>query len=259
MNSFHGRTNTTLTATGQDVFHQHYNPFLEGFSYVEANNIQDLKQKVSDKTAAIMIEIIQGEGGVIPLQKEFVENIQMLCDKNDILLIVDEVQTGIGRTGKLFAYEHYDLHPDIVSVAKGLGNGLPIGAILFSDKCEDVLTYGDHGTTFGGNPVVCAGAKVVLDTMSLAFMQQVQDKGEYIKQCLLQMPHVKEVCGMGMMLGVVLDKVDSKELVNACIDKGALFLTAKNRLRLLPPLTMSKEEIDEGLSILATVLQNWEV
>lgn len=257
-NSFHGRTMETLSATGQAVFHKDFEPFPKGFNYVNANDIKDLYQKVNQKTAAIMIEIVQGEGGVIPLDKAFTDAIQTLCEKKDILLIIDEVQTGIGRSGKLFAYEHYDLHPDLISCAKGLGAGLPIGAVLMNSKCEDVLQYGDHGTTFGGNPIVCEGANVVLDTLTPAFLKMVEEKGAYIKTRLETMPKIKKVNGLGMMLGVELDRINSKELVNACIQKGVLFLTAKANLRLLPPLIMNKQEIDEGLDILENVLKQWE-
>lgn len=258
VNSFHGRTITTLSATGQDAFHKDFNPFTRGFVYCKANDIQSVKEAVSEKTLAIMIEIVQGEGGVIALDKQFLEDIQTLCKEHDILLIIDEVQSGIARTGKLFAYEHYDLQPDLVTSAKGLGNGLPIGAVLMNDKVKDVLQYGDHGTTFGGNPIVCSGANVVLDEMNTNFYKQVEEKGNYIKQQLLKMPHIKQVNGLGLMIGVELDGIDSKELVNICLKKGVLFLTAKKNLRMLPPLIIRKEEIDEGLTILHEVLKNWE-
>ncbi len=258
-NSFHGRTMTTLSATGQDVFHKDFDPFMQGFDYVEANNINDLEHKVSDDTLAIMIEIVQGEGGVLPLDIPFMNKIKQLCNQNDILLIVDEVQTGIGRCGSLFAYQQFNLTPDIVTSAKGLGNGLPIGAILLGDKCEDVLTYGDHGTTFGANPIACAGANVVMSYMNEEMYAQVLSKGNYIKTCLLTMKHVKKVNGLGLMLGVELEGINAKELVNKCIEKGVLFLSAKENLRLLPPLTISDEQIDKGLQILNEVLDTWEV
>lgn len=258
VNSFHGRTMETLSATGQDVFHKDFFPFPEGFTYVNANDIQNLHDTVNDKTAAIMIEIVQGEGGVIALDKAFINEIQAICDEKDILLIIDEVQTGIGRTGKLFAYEHYNLHPDLVTSAKGLGNGLPIGAVLINSKCEDVFQYGDHGTTFGGNPIACAGANIVIDKMTPSFIKLIEEKGNYIKERLESMPRVKKVNGLGMMLGVELENISSRDLVNACIRKGALFLTAKENLRLLPPLTMNKLEIDKGLDILEDVLSKWE-
>lgn len=258
-NSFHGRTMATLSATGQDVFHQYFDPFLKGFVHTAANDVEALKQKVNDKTLAIMIEIVQGEGGVIALDPLFVQAIQTICEQQDILLIVDEVQTGIGRCGTLFAYEHYGVQPDIVTSAKGLGNGLPIGAVLLNTKVENVLHYGDHGTTFGGNPICCAGANVVLDTMNASFLEQVNKKGQVMRERLLKMPHVQAVNGLGMMLGVVLEGVNSKDLVNACIRKGVLFLTAKDNLRLLPPLLMSEQEIQKGLDVLESVLQTWEV
>lgn len=255
--SFHGRTITTLSATGQDSFHQDFHPFTQGFRYVEANNINDLVSKVNADVLAIMIEIVQGEGGVIPLQKEFINEINKICTQNDILLIVDEVQTGIGRCGTLFAYEQYALKPNIVSTAKGLGNGLPIGGILLDEKCQDVFTYGDHGTTFGGNPIACAGAKVVLDTIDDAFLKKVASKGSYIQKRLLAMPHVQSVHGLGMMIGVSLD-IDAKEVLLACMKQGLLFLTAKTNLRLLPPLTMTIDEIDKGLTILENTLKGWK-
>lgn len=258
VNSFHGRTMETLSATGQDVFHKDFFPFPEGFAYVNANDIQNLHDTISDKTAAIMIEIVQGEGGVIALDEFFLNEIQKICDEKDILLIIDEVQTGIGRTGKLFAYEHYNLHPDLITSAKGLGNGLPIGTVLMNTKCEDVLQYGDHGTTFGGNPIACAGANVVMDKMTPSFIKQVEEKGNYIKERLKNMPRVKKVNGLGMMIGVELEHISSRELVNACIRKNVLFLTAKENLRLLPPLTMNKQEINHGLDILENVLSKWE-
>lgn len=259
VNSFHGRTITTLSATGQDVFHKDFNPFTRGFVYCKANDIQSVKEAINEKTLAIMIEIVQGEGGVIALDKDFLSNLQTLCNEKDILLIIDEVQSGIARTGKFFAYEHYDLKPDLVTSAKGLGNGLPIGAVLMNEKVKDVLQYGDHGTTFGGNPIVCSGANVVLDEMTPTFLKEIEEKGNYIKKKLQAMPHIKKVNGLGLMIGVELDTIDSKELVNACLKKGVLFLTAKKNLRMLPPLIITIEEIDKGLAILNDVLTNWEI
>lgn len=258
VNSFHGRTITTLSATGQDHFHQDFEPFTTGFKHIEANNLEDLQNNVNDKTAAIMIEIVQGEGGVIPLQLDFVKKIQSICEQKDILLIVDEVQTGIGRCANLFAYEKFGLHPDIVTSAKGLGNGLAIGAILLYEKCADVLQYGEHGTTFGGNPIACAGAKIVLDTLTPSFLHDVSEKGIYLKERLLKLPHVKKVNGLGLMLGVELNGVVVGELIEQCNKQGVLFLSAKNNLRLLPPLTISIEEIDQGIQILKEVLEKWE-
>ena len=259
VNSFHGRTIATLTATGQDVFHKDFGPFNEGFRYAEANNIESLKKAVNPATLAIMIEMVQGEGGVIPLDQAFVDEIAKICRKQDILLIVDEVQTGIGRCGSLFAYEQFGLKPDIVSCAKGLGAGLPIGGVLLGDKTDCVLNYGDHGTTFGGNPVTCAGANVVLDYMNDKTYKTVKDKGELIRGRLMLMKHVKKVNGLGLMLGVELDEsVNAREVVLKCMEKGALLLTAKANLRLLPPLVITNEEINKGMDILADVLENWE-
>lgn len=258
VNSFHGRTITTLMATGQDVFHHHFHPFTAGFDYSIANDLEDLLAKITDKTIGIMLEIVQGEGGVLPIDPEYCQKIQEICKEKDILLMIDEVQTGIGRTGKFLAYEHYGLHPDIVSLAKGLGNGLPIGAVLLGEKVEYVLGYGDHGTTFGGNPVACAGANVVLDTLTTDFLKEVEEKGNYIKSRLEKMPHVLSVAGLGMMLGVEFDNIAVKDLILKCIEGGAVFLSAKTKLRLLPPLVMTKEEIDQGLDILENILTNWE-
>ena len=258
VNSFHGRTMATLSATGQDHFHQYFHPFPEGFVHVIANDIEDLHAKINDKTLAIMFEIVQGEGGVLPLNKEFLDEIAKICEEKDILMLVDEVQTGIGRTGTLFAYEHYGLKPDIVSMAKGLGGGLPIGGVLLFDKCASVLNYGDHGTTFGANPSACAGANVVIDHMTPAFLEEVNKKSNYIKERLASMPHVKKINGLGLMLGVEFDTLTGIDVVNACIAKGALFLTAKANLRLLPPLVITMDEIKEGMDILEEVLTNWE-
>lgn len=258
VNSFHGRTITTLAATGQDSFHQYFYPFTQGFRYAIANDIHDMSAKVNDHTCAIMIEMIQGEGGVLPLDTSFVKEVARLCKKMDILLIVDEVQTGIGRCGSLYAYEQYGIHPDIVTTAKGLGNGLPIGGVLLGEKCQNTLGYGDHGTTFGGNPIACAGALVVLTYMEPSFFKQIQEKSAYIKNRFLQMPHVLEVNGMGFMMGIVLDRIDSKEVVKACIQKGVLILTAKNNLRLLPPLVISQTEIEQAMDIIENVLTTWE-
>lgn len=258
-NSFHGRTITTLSATGQDHFHQYFDPFTPGFVYVNANDSEDLQSKISNKTCAIMVEMIQGEGGVLPLQQDFVNEIANICKEQDILCIVDEVQTGIGRCGSLFAYEQFDIVPDIVTVAKGLGNGLPIGGVLLNEKVESTLSYGDHGTTFGGNPVACAGANVVLSYMNEEFFQEIKVKGAYIKERLLAMKHIQRVDGMGLMLGAVVEDISASDIVKACLAKGLLLLTAKDKLRFLPPLIIHKDEIEEAMNILEDVLINWEV
>ena len=247
VNSFHGRTMATLTATGQESFHNYFFPFNEGFVYALANDIADVKAKTTCKTCAILLEMVQGEGGVIPLDKAFVQQVADHCREQDLLLLVDEVQTGIGRTGSFFAYQQFDIQPDIVSCAKGLGGGLPIGGVLFSEKTQDVLGSGDHGSTFGGNPVVCAGANVVMERLDDAFLEEVKAKGAYFKEKLEQMDNVESVTGLGLMIGVQLKRGDSKAAASACIQRGLLVLTAKAKVRFLPPLTISYEEIDEGL------------
>lgn len=254
VNSFHGRTIATLTATGQEVFHNYFFPFVQGFQYAEANNIEDVKSKISSKTCAVMVEFIQGEGGVIPLDEGFVKELFDYCHQRDILVIADEVQTGIGRTGKLLCCENFGVKPDLVSLAKGLAGGLPIGAVLFGDKVENVLGPGMHGTTFGANPMACAGAKVVLERMTPAFLERVNAKGAYLKEKIEAMPNVGSVIGMGMMLGIELEKSDSKTVVASCIANGLIVLTAKSKVRLLPPLTITYEEMDQGLAVLEKVL-----
>lgn len=255
VNSFHGRTITTLAATGQEAFHQYFDPFTPGFLHVPANDEAALKQALSKHTCAIMIELIQGEGGVLPLAKVYVQTIAKLCKQQDILLIVDEVQTGVGRCGTLYAYEQYDIQPDIVTTAKGLSNGLPIGGVLMNEKLQDTFHPGDHGTTFGGNPIACAGARVVLQRLDADFLQEVMDKGEYLKQQLLSLPHIKAVNGLGLMRGAVLDEhVQAIDVVKACLQKGLLILTAKDKLRMLPPLVITKGEIDQAMTILREVL-----
>lgn len=254
VNSFHGRTIATLTATGQEVFHNYFFPFVQGFQYAEANNIEDVKSKISSKTCAVMVEFIQGEGGVIPLDEGFVKELFDYCHQHDILVIADEVQTGIGRTGKLLCCENFGVKPDLVSLAKGLAGGLPIGAVLFGDKVENVLGPGMHGTTFGANPMACAGAKVVLERMTPAFLERVNAKGAYLKEKIEAMPNVGSVTGMGMMLGIELEKSDSKTVVAGCTANGLIVLTAKSKVRLLPPLTITYEEMDQGLAVLEKVL-----
>lgn len=255
VNSFHGRTVTTLAATGQDVFHNYFFPFTEGFEYAEANNIESLRNLIDDTVCAVFIELIQGEGGVNPLQKPFVWETAKICQDNDILLMIDEVQTGVARTGTFYCYEQYGVTPDIITTAKGLGGGLPFGACICSEKLSGVLSAGTHGTTFGGNPVACAASLEVLSRVATKeFLKEVSEKGTYIKEKLSSMPNVKEVRGLGMMIGIVLEKGEAKVLANRCVEKGLLILTAKTLLRLLPPLNISYEEIDKGLAILNEVL-----
>ena len=255
INSFHGRTVTTLAATGQDVFHKHFFPFTEGFEYVPANDIDALKNALDDSVCAVMMELIQGEGGVMPLDKEYVKQVRALCDEKDIILIVDEVQTGVGRTGKLFCFQNYDIMPDVVSVAKGIGGGLPLGCVMFSEKTETVLVAGDHATTFGGNPVATAGAEYILKTMDDAFLNEVAKKGEYMREKILAMPHVVGIDGLGLMMGIRLDdSIISSDVVKKGITNGVLLLTAKAKVRLLPPLNITYDEIDRGLQALQKAL-----
>ena len=253
-NSFHGRTVTTLSATGQDHFHEHFAPFTGGFSFAETN-LGSVKNAVNDKTCAVLIELIQGEGGVCPLDKTFVKELSAFCAQKDILLLVDEVQTGVGRTGAFYCYQNYDIMPDVITSAKGLGGGLPIGACLCRKGLGEVLSSGMHGSTFGGNPVVCAGALAVLDRVAQPeFLTEVQAKSEYICKKLSKMKNVDFVRGMGLMIGIALKKGSSKEAAAVCAKNGLLILTAKELLRMLPPLTISYEEIDKGLAILEQVI-----
>ncbi len=255
-NSFHGRTITTLSATGQDVFHQHFFPFTEGFRHVDIDSLETLEKALDETVCAIMIELIQGEGGVIPVSKEFVKGIENICKEKELTFIVDEIQTGIGRTGTLLCSQQYDIHPDVITLAKGLGGGLPIGAALMSDTVDEVLGYGDHGSTFGGNPVSCAGGQYVLDkVMEDGFLEEVQKKGAYLKECLEKIPQVEGVTGLGLMLGASLKEgMTAAEAAGKCVEKGLLVLTAKTKLRFLPPLNITMDEIDEGVSILRQVL-----
>ncbi|MBQ1660758.1 MAG: aspartate aminotransferase family protein [Clostridia bacterium] len=256
MNSFHGRTVTTLAATGQDVFHNYFFPFTEGFEFAVANDIDDLKAHLSDDVCAVFAELIQGEGGVMPLDQSYVEAVQALCAEKDILFMVDEVQTGISRTGDFYCYQGYGVKPDVVTSAKGIAGGLPMGACLCSEKLADVMSAGTHGTTFGGNPVACAAAKEVLSRVSTPeFLAEVKAKGAYIKAELEKMGNVKEVRGKGLMIGIVTEKDNAKEIAAKCVENGLLILTAKTLLRLLPPLTITYDEINKGLDILKKVME----
>lgn len=255
VNSFHGRTVTTLAATGQDVFHKYFFPFTEGFEFANANDIENLRAIADETVCAVMVELIQGEGGVMPLDKAYVKEVEAFCKEKDILLIVDEVQTGVGRTGELFAFQHYGISPDIVTTAKGLGGGLPLGCVMFSEKTENVFKAGDHATTFGGNPVVTAGAAYILSRLDKDLLGQVKEKGDYIREKILKMPHIEGVDGLGLMMGVRLEgSIKGADIVRKAIEKGVLLLTAKAKVRLLPPLTITYEEIDKGLSALEEVL-----
>lgn len=255
VNSFHGRTLCTLSATGQDVFHNYFFPFVEGFVNVEANNIEDLRSKLDDTVCAVMFEYIQGEGGVMALQQEFVDEIYRLCAEKDVLTIADEVQTGVGRTGKFLAGDNFGKKADLTTLAKGLAGGVPIGVCLSGEKCANVLTAGTHGSTFGGNPISCAGGLAVLETVNKpGFLDEVARKGAYIREKLLTSPEVASVSGMGLMIGIELKNKKAGDIVKAALDKGLLLLTAKTKIRLLPPLTITYEEIDKGLEILLGLL-----
>lgn len=253
-NSFHGRTVTTLAATGQDVFHNYFFPFTEGFAYAEPN-MESVREHLTEHTCAVMIEFIQGEGGVLPLDPQFVTELAALCREKNLLLLADEVQTGVGRTGTFYCCEQYGVRPDVLTSAKGLGGGLPIGACLCTKELGDVMGRSAHGSTFGANPVVCAGALEVIRRVSQpAFLDEVKEKGACLRERLEKMKGVAQVRGMGMMLGVVPEKGTSAALAAACVENGLLILTAKSLLRLLPPLTITREEMDKGLAILEKVL-----
>ncbi|WP_252254282.1 aspartate aminotransferase family protein [Clostridium sp. ZBS12] len=257
--SFHGRTITTLKATGQEKFHQYFYPFTEGFDYVKANDIEDFKNHLSPDVCAIILEAIQGEGGVLPLNKNFVQEVVKTCNDNDILVIFDEVQCGIARTGKMFGFNNFDVKPDIVTVAKGLGGGLPIGAVLCSKKIDNVFMPGDHGSTFGGNPVACSGALVVLEKLcNENSFDEIYQKGNFVKDILkkLNNPHILSVRGSGLMLGIQVD-IPPSLIQNEALKKGLIVLTAgKDVIRLLPPLIISKNQLHEGLCTLLNVLNS---
>ena len=256
--SFHGRTVTTLAATGQDVFHTNFFPFTEGFVHVPANDFEALLNEVDDTTCAIMMELVQGEGGVLPLERDFVNKVRALCDEKDILLIIDEVQTGIGRTGKLFAFMEYGILPDVATTAKGIAGGLPMGAVFASEKTKNVLTAGTHATTFGANPICSAAANKVIDILEGGVLAEVSAKGAYIREKIeaMNLDIVKGTRGLGMMIGVVVPEGEHKALAAKLIDAGLLCITAgKDAIRFLPPLTITYEEIDLGLKIFETVMK----
>lgn len=253
-NSFHGRTITTLAATGQDSFHTVFGPFTQGFKYCPANDIEALRNMATDDVCAIMFECVQGEGGVNNLEMDFVKAAADIAKEKDILLVVDEVQTGNGRTGRYFAYQNFGIMPDIVTTAKGLGGGLPIGAVLFGEKLKDTVAPGTHGSTFGGNPVVAAGACSIVERIDDEFLEKVREKSEYIRSFLAKVKGVKSVTGMGLMLGVEIEK-NAAETAKECLAEGLLVLTAKTKIRLLPPLNISEEELTQGLNILKGVLE----
>ena len=256
-NSFHGRTITTLAATGQDKFHNYFFPFTEGFRYADANDLDSVEAVAGHDVCAVMMELVQGEGGVLPLDLEFVQKVAELCAKRDWLLLVDEVQSGMGRTGSLFAFQQYHIQPDVVSFAKGIAGGLPFGGIMANEKCREVFSPGTHGTTFGGNPVAAAAACHVLDRMDDAFLAQVKEKGAYLRQAIeaMELPCLGKTRGLGMMIGIdVVGEQTNSQLAAKLIESGLLILTAGPGLRLLPPLTITQEEMDKGLSIMKAAL-----
>lgn len=250
VNSFHGRTITTLAATGQEHYHEDFGPLTPGFVYAEANDLESVKKLVADnKVCAVMFECVQGEGGVIPLTAQFVQGLAELAEKENFLLIADEVQTGNGRTGELYAYMNFGIKPDIVSTAKGLGGGLPLGACLMGEKTGNVLKFGDHGSTFGGNPVCCAGALSIISRIDGALLSQVKQKSKYIVDELSGADGVESVSGMGLMLGIKTKK-PVKDVLNECMANGVLCLTAKDKLRLLPALNIPMDVLEKAVSII---------
>lgn len=255
VNSFHGRTIATLSATGQDVFHNYFFPFVDGFDNAIANDIESLKDTITDKTCAVMLETVQGEGGVNILDSEYLQQVRKICDEKDILLIVDEVQTGVCRTGKLYGYMHSGIKPDVVTSAKGLGGGLPIGICMVNDKLKDVMGPSTHGTTFGSNPVVCAGANYIIDTVNTPeFIEEVNKKGTYFKEKIEKIKGVKSVRQQGLMIGIEVEG-NAGDIAKKCTENGLLVITAKTLLRMLPPLNIKYEEIDEALAILKKVME----
>lgn len=253
--SFHGRTIATLTATGQEVFHNYFFPFAEGFEYCETNNIEALKKALTEDTCAVMLEFVQGEGGVKALETDFINAVFDLCGKKDVLVIADEVQSGVGRTGRLLTSQVFGVKPDITTLAKGLGGGLPVGAVLANEKTADVMGYSHHGTTFGGNPVVMAGVNVVLSRVNdEKFLADVRAKGQFIRQNLDGLKHVEQVTGLGMMVGLKLKDMTAADAVSQGIQKGVLMLTAKDRVRLLPPLNIPMNLLEEAIGVVKKIL-----
>ncbi len=257
-NSFHGRTITTLAATGQDAFHKDFLPLTEGFIYVEPNNTEKIAKVLFERRcAAVMLEVVQGEGGVVPLDKDYLQSLERICRDRDILLICDEVQTGNGRSGKLYGYMNYGIFPDIVSTAKGLAGGLPLGATLFGEKTKDVLTPGSHGSTFGGNPVCCAGAINILERLDENLLEGVRERSEYIFSSLRGAPGIKDVTGLGLMIGIETER-DAAEVIDACMEKGVLVIKAKNKVRLLPALNIPTEQLEQAIGIIKEVCADKE-
>ena len=259
-NSFHGRTITTLTATGQEVFHNYFFPFTEGFRYADVNSLESLEAAAGDDVCAVMLELVQGEGGVLPLEPAYVQAVKKLCEERDWLLLVDEVQTGVGRTGKLVAFQNDGILPDVASFAKGIAGGLPMSGIMANEKCRNVLGPGTHATTFGANPVCAAAGLLVQETLTDDFLAEVQAKGDYLRKAIeaLNLPCFGKTRGMGLMIGIeVRDSYDKGKILSRLIENGLLVLTAGPGMRLLPPLTITKAELDQGLEIMKTALENF--
>ena len=255
VNSFHGRTLTTLAATGQDHFHELFQPLTPGFVHVPANDIDALKKCVAEnKVAGILMEVVQGEGGVLPLTEDFLVAANEIAHENDIPFMIDEVQTGNGRSGKLYSYMNYPIQPDIVSTAKGLGGGLPIGATMLGEKVQNVLGFGDHGSTYGGNPVCCAGAVSVVERLTDPFLSEVRKKSEYVFSALKDAPGVESVTGLGLMIGVKTT-APAADVVKTCMERGVLCLTAKNKVRLLPALNIPLEDLEYAVETLKSAAE----
>ncbi len=255
INSFHGRTVTTLAATGQEHYHELFQPLTPGFIHTPANDLDALIQTVkSNKTAAIMMEIVQGEGGVIPLESSFVKGVAKFAKENDIVLIIDEVQTGNGRTGEMYAYMNYGICPDIVTTAKGIGGGLPLGATILGEKVESVLGFGDHGSTFGGNPVCCAGAVSIVERINDTLLKDVKCKSKYIFEQLENAEGVESVSGLGLMIGIKPSKKTAADVLKICMENGVLCLTAKDKLRLLPALNIPMEALEKAINVIKSAL-----
>ncbi|MDR0531860.1 MAG: aspartate aminotransferase family protein [Oscillospiraceae bacterium] len=253
-NSFHGRTMMTLAATGQEEMHRDFGPFPQGFRYAEANDLEEMKAKADSGCCAVLLELVQGEGGVVALDKAYVRAVEALCRERDLLLLIDEVQTGNGRTGTLYAFEQYGIEPDIFSTAKGLAGGLPLGATLFGPRTADVMDPGSHGSTFGGNPACCAGALHVLSRLDAACLAQVREKGRYLRERLNAAPGVLDISGMGLMVGIAA-KRPAKEIANECLERGVVVLTAKSKVRLLPALNIPMDLLARGLDVLVEALR----
>ncbi|NLM19620.1 MAG: acetylornithine/succinylornithine family transaminase [Clostridiaceae bacterium] len=252
-NSFHGRTITTLAATGQAEFHQDFTPLTPGFVYARANIFSDIEKLAEqNKCAAIMLEVVQGEGGVNSLNQEYLDQVADFCKKNDLLLIIDEVQTGNGRTGELFSYMNFGLKPDIVTTAKGLGGGLPLGATILGNKVQNTLTPGTHGSTFGGNPVCCAGAINILQRIDNDLLSEVKQKSEYIINALKNAKGIKSVTGLGLMLGIEVER-NNQDIIQECIEQGVLVISAKNKVRLLPALNIPQDTLTQAINILKRI------